>query len=39
MYGMNFDENDVMDPDLMTATPAGDGYAGNIPISRHRIKI
>ena len=32
---INLDENDVMDPDLMTAIPAGDGSAGNIPISRH----
>ena len=36
---INLDDNDVVDPDLMTATPAGDGSAGNIPISRHHTKI
>ena len=39
MDGINFDENDVMDPDLMTAIPAGYGSAGNIPTSLHHTKI
>ena len=39
MDGINLDENNLMDPDLMTAISAGDGSAGNIPISRHHTKI
>ena len=39
MDGINLDENDVRDPYLMTAIAAGDGSAGNIPISRHHTKI
>ena len=34
MDGINLDEDD-----LMTAIPAGDGFAGNIPTSRNHTKI
>jgi len=35
MDGINLDENDLSDTDLMTAIAAGDASAGNIFISRH----
>ncbi|MGB1118135.1 MAG: RNA polymerase sigma factor [Parvibaculales bacterium] len=35
MDGINLDENDLNDTDLMTAIAAGDTTAGNIFISRH----
>ncbi len=39
MDAINLDENDVKDPNLMTAIPAGNGSAGNIPKSRHHTKM
>ena len=39
MDGINLDESDVRDPYLMTAIAAGNGSAGNTPISRHHTKI
>ena len=39
MDGINLDESDVWDPYLMTAIAAGNGSAGNTPISRHHTKI
>ena len=39
MDGINLGENDVRDPDLMTAIAAGDGSVGNIFISSHHTKM
>ena len=39
MDGIDLDENDVRDPDLMTAITAGDVSASNIFISLHHTKI
>ena len=38
MDGINLGENDVRDPDLMTAIAAGDRSTGNISISHHHPK-